>query len=570
VSAERTAGRRRTRRRRLVSAVAVAALLIAVDAPTAAAHSLLVSTDPGNDVVVEQSPERVVLRFDEPVEMSLGGIRVFDDDARRVDTGQVTPSSGPIVSTGIRGTLAPGTYTVAWRAISADSDPISGAFVFHVQRRSEAAAGLSLDSLTGTSAAVDVAFTASRFLELGLIVLCIGGSAAMLFVLTSASWPVRRWLFGVLAGCGLALSLVALLNIVFEGASASGLGFGDGFSWEVFDAVLDLRYGHVMLIQAALAAALAVTALALRLGGGRETMLAGMPLALCAGLAITPAASGHASTAGTLALVSDVAHVVTAGLWAGGLAFLTLALVRSPGKRWELAARAVPPFSRLAVGSVAILAVAGVTTAYLQVRTWSGLWEAKYGLLVLTKIILALPILFLAAFNNRVAVPRLKAGITSPAEQRRFLIAVSYELGLVVAILAVTAVLVNTEPARLEALGAGHPTAGAPARTATVDLGQTEAIVLVDPARAGTNRIQVVLTNHELVFDVTAVTVAASLPRRDLGPLEFPAELDSAQHGVYTAEDAQLALPGDWDLRVEVRVGESELLTETTTVTIAP
>ena len=109
-----------------------------------------------------------------------------------------------------------------------------------------------------------------------------------------------------------------------------------------------------------------------------------------------------------------------------------------------------------------------------------------------------------------------------------------------------------------------------PARTATVDLGKTEAIVLVDPARAGTNRIQVVLTNHELVFDVTQVTVAASLPRRKIGPLEFPAELDSAQHGVYTAENAKLALPGDWDLRVEVRVGESELLTETATVTIAP
>jgi copper transport protein len=570
VSAERTVGRRRTRRRRLASAVAVVALLVAVGAPTAAAHSVLVSTDPGNDVVVEKSPDRVELRFDETVEMSLGGIRVFDDNARRVDTGQVTPSSGPIVSTGIRGTLAPGTYTVAWRAISADSDPISGAFVFHVQRRSEAAAGLSLESLTGTSAAVDVAFTASRFLEFGLLILCIGGSAAMLFVLASATWPVRRWLFGVLAGCGLALALVALVNIVFEGASASGLGLGDGFSWEVFDAVLDLRYGRVMLIQAGLAAALAVTALAIRYGDGRETMLSGMPLAFCAGLAITPSASGHASTTGTLALVSDVAHVVTAGLWAGGLAFLTLALVRSPGERWELAARAVPPFSRLAVGSVAILAVAGVITAYLQVRTWNGLWEAKYGLLVLTKIILAIPILFLAAFNNRVAVPRLKAGITSPAEQKRFLIAVSYELGLVVAIVAVTAVLVNTEPARLEALGAGHATAGAPARTATVDLGQTEAIVLVDPARAGANRIQVVLTNHEIVFDVTGVTVTASLPRREIGPLEFPAELDSAQHGVYTAEDAQLALPGDWDLRVEVEVGESELLTETTTVTIAP
>ena len=160
---------------RFVAAFAVACALAVVLAPSAFAHSVLLETEPGNDVVVQESPDRVSLRFNESVEMSLGGIRVFDGQGNRVDSDEVTPSNGAEVGVGIEGDLEPGTYTVAWRAISADSDPISGAFVFHVQERG-VTSGVSLDSLTGTSKTVDVFFTAGRFFDFALLLLCLGGS----------------------------------------------------------------------------------------------------------------------------------------------------------------------------------------------------------------------------------------------------------------------------------------------------------------------------------------------------------------------------------------------------------
>ena len=43
--------------------------------------------------------------------------------------------------------------------------------------------------------------------------------------------------------------------------------------------------------------------------------LTALTLVLGAGMALTPSFSGHASTAGTLALVSDIAHVIAAALW---------------------------------------------------------------------------------------------------------------------------------------------------------------------------------------------------------------------------------------------------------------
>ena len=559
-------------------ALVVAAAIAAVLAPSAFAHSVLLATEPANDVVLQESPSRVELRFNEPVEMSLGGIRVFDSEGNRVDSDQVSPNDARRVGVDIEGELERGTYTVAWRAISADSDPISGAFVFHVQERGVQPGGISVESLTGTSTTVDVFFTGGRFFDFALLLLSLGGAAVLVIALPTAPWHVRRRLYGVLAGLATALALVALLNIFFQGAAAGGLGILDAFRWNVFTTVLETRYGEMMLVQAALAATLALTAMALRHSEDRDRRaLTALTLVLGAGMALTPSFSGHASTAGNLALVSDIAHVIAAALWTGGLGFLVLALVLAREDRWPLATRAVPRFSNMAVVSVAALLIAGVINGYLQVRTWSNLWETRYGLLLLAKIALVVPLLALGAYNNRYAVPRLKAGIASVLERRRFLTAAGVELAIMVSIVAVTAVLVNAEPARTEAMMEegmamedGAMDAGAGEHEpfeSDVDLGAMMAHVVVEPAMPGENSIHLTF-EHADAEKLTEVSVAASLPSEDIGPLAFPAEPVQGQPGEYVVEGASLSLPGEWELRIEALMGEFDLLTESITVPI--
>jgi copper transport protein len=559
-------------------ALAVAAAAAAVLVPSALAHSVLLETRPANDAVVQQSPGRVELRFNEPVEMSLGGIRVFDSQGNRVDADQVSPNNARRVGVDIEGELERGTYTVAWRAISADSDPISGAFVFHVQERGVQPGGISVESLTGTSTTVDVFFTGGRFFDFALLLLSLGGAAVLVVALPTAPWHVRRRLYGVLAGLAAALALVALLNVFFQGAAAGGIGILDAFRWDVFTNVLETRYGEMMLVQAALAATLALTAMALRHSEDRDRRaLTALTLVLGAGMALTPSFSGHASTAGKLAVTSDVAHVIAAALWTGGLGFLVLSLVLARDDRWPLATRAVPRFSNMAVVSVAALLIAGVINGYLQVRTWSNLWETRYGLLLLAKIALVVPLLALGAYNNRYAVPRLKAGIASVLERRRFLTAAGVELAIMVSIVAVTAVLVNAEPARTEAMMEegmamedGAMDAGAGDHMAfesDVDLGEMMAHVVVEPAMPGENSIHLTF-EHADAEELTEVSVAASLPSEDIGPLAFPAEPVQEQPGEYVAEGASLSLPGEWELRIEALMGEFDLLTGTITVPI--
>ena len=253
--------------------------------------------------------------------------------------------------------------------------------------------------------------------------------------------------------------------------------------------------------------------------------------------------------------------------------------INSPGLKqimgW-LATRAVPRFSNMAVVSVVVLLVAGITNGYLQVRTWSALWETEYGLLLLAKVALVLPLLALGAYNNRYAVPRLKAGIASVLERRRFLRAAGVELGIMVAIVAVTAVLVNAEPARTEAEMEMEEAAHTEETTETsadheafeemVMVGDIEVMVMVDPALPGENMIRLTLASPP--EDLTKVSVSASLPSQDIGPLDLEAEPDPAEPGAYVIENAPLSIAGDWELRIEALLGEFDLLTETIAVPI--
>ncbi len=565
---------------RLLALLAVMFAAAAALAPNASAHSVLIGTQPGSDAVVPESPHQVVLEFNEPVDTSLGSLRVLDGQGEQVDSGAVSQPLATEVAVGIDQELEPGTYTVAWRVVSADSDPISGAFVFHVLERGVGAANVSIDALTATSQAVDILFTAGRFFDLALLLLVVGGSAVVVVALPAAEWRVQRLLYGILAALAGALALVALANILLQGAAAGGLTLADAISWNLFTTVLETRYGEVILIQSALAATLALTAFAIRHAEGQDRRpLVALTLALSAGLALTPSFSGHASTLGALGLTSDVIHVVSAALWTGGLAFMLLGLLLADEARWELAMSCVPRFSTMAVVSVVALITAGIISSYLQVRTWSALWETKYGLLILAKIALLLPLLALGAYNNRYAVPRCKAGIMSVLERRRFLRVAGAELGIIVAIVAVTAVLINAEPARTElemeaAMSEGEHGAMTDDEMSgehkpfegMVELGGTQATVIVDPAVPGDNTITIAFGPS--AEPPAEVTVSASLPTQQIGPLDFTAEPDPAQPGTYLIEDASLSIAGDWELRVEARMGEFDLLTETITVPI--
>jgi copper transport protein len=545
-------------RLRLFTAGLATALATALaGAATAAAHSQLVATEPARDAVVADPPERVLLRFDEPVEAALGSLTVYDGAGRRVDAERISRPRSSEVVVAIDRELARGTYTVGWRVISADSDPISGAFVFHVGAPGPQPRGVAAQVLEDTPFTVSAAYLAGRFADFVLLLLCVGGAAALVFALDAAAPALRRRLLKLLAAVAAALAAVALVGLVLQGAAAAGTGLGDAVRLSVVEAVAGTRFGRFSLLRAGLAAALAALALRARARGGRTDAPA--LLLVCAGLVVTPGLSGHASVTGAGAIVADAAHVQAAAVWTGGLAFVVLALSSAGRDRWELAASAVPRFSTTAVASVAVLLVAGAVNGYLQVRAWRGLWETEYGVLLLVKIGLVLPLLALGAYNNRYAVPRLRAQVASPGQRTRFLHLAGAELALMATVVGVTAALVNAPPARTAA------TMEEPFTT-EVRVGPGRAHVEVMPARPGPNEIHLRFVAPPGVR-LTALRLQATLPSRDLGPLRFDADRGT-EPGAFAVERAVLPFAGDWQLRLEAEVGRFDLHVATVSVSI--
>jgi copper transport protein len=613
------------------SAAAIAVLLAL--APTAVAHSTLTSTEPPRDRVLDQAPKMVLLHFDEAVETALGSVTVYDGEGRRVDAGKIMRPSPESVAVKVDRDLERGTYTVVWRVISADSDPIKGAWVFHVKKPGAQPAGIAAQVLKDTPFVVSAFYLGGRVLDFALLLACVGGTIALAIALRTAPGRIRRRLLGLLAVLAGLLVVVALVGLGLQGAAAADESLGDGFRWASLTSVADTRFGHFSLARAGLAAALCALALTARRriradgdgpasggadsgtgpsgggsgrfqrpagGEGRPTEgtppawghgaghgqrsgtlvepsrvtvhrdavdgqaqqpapttlgAAGAPamaamLLIAGALVFTPGLSGHASVTGIGAVIADAAHVVAAATWTGGLAFVVAGLVMAGVNRWPLAAVAVPRFSSTAMVSVAVLLVAGAINGYLQVRAWRGLWETEYGVLLLVKIGLVLPLLALGAYNNRFAVPRLRRQIASAAERRRFIRMAGAELVIMLAIVGVTAGLVNAPPARMEI--SMHEASAMELR-----LGPMRADLEVMPATVGPNEIHLMFTKGR----PDEVTVIAELKSKDIGPLRYTARR-SMDEGTYEVKRANLSPAGDWELAVEVRRGKFDLFTE--------
>jgi copper transport protein len=190
------------------------------------------------------------------------------------------------------------------------------------------------------------------------------------------------------------------------------------------------------------------------------------------------------------------------------------------------------------------------------VRAWRGLWETEYGILLLVKIGLVLPLLAMGAYNNRYAVPRLRAQIASRVERVRFLRFAGAELAVMVAVVGVTAALVNAPPARTEI--EMHEMA-----ETELELGPFMAHMEVRPATVGPNEIHLTFERGR----PEEVNVSARLEAQDIGPLRYRARR-GMEPGAYVVRRANLSPAGEWELRIDARRGEFDLYSDTVHISL--
>ena len=113
--------------KRLSLAVAV----LAVFASPALAHAFLQHASPGAGASLAAPPKEIALSFTKDLEPSLSGIAVTDADGH--DEAAAKPVIDDSSVTVVLKPLMPGTYHVAWHAVSVDSHRTEGDYAFTVK-----------------------------------------------------------------------------------------------------------------------------------------------------------------------------------------------------------------------------------------------------------------------------------------------------------------------------------------------------------------------------------------------------------------------------------------------------
>jgi copper transport protein len=578
--------------RRAAAAIAAGSFLVLLLASPAFAHASLLQSDPAPGAVLQQAPKVITLSFSEPVDASFGAVRVYDSDSARLDRGGVETSNN-VVKLRLPD-LDDGSYVVTWRVTSADSHPVSGAFTFQVGSAGNANSpkvqnlAQRLLSQEGGDRVVGAVYGATRWLLFAGLALLIGGAAfgVLVWPPARASARTRRWVWG-----GWTATMVAsIAGFLAYGPYAAGLGPGEAFRSTLLDETLNTRLGEIVVVRVALLllAIPVLRALFARDGAAPRRVAwwwLGSGAALAVLLAASPGLAGHASTGDwvPVAVGTDAIHVLSMAVWLGGI--VVLASVLLPGRTVAELDHSLPRWSRVALVCVGAIVATGAFQTWRQVRSLEALRATESGRMLIVKLVLFAVILVLAAFSRelvlrlfpppelveRHGVPVIAGGSDDDPEPEisaeEWADYERHELGnlrrsvwaevlVAVAVLAVTALLVNAPPAKNALAQPG--TVGAIGVTMKSDKVWVD--VTMVPGRRGANQLHVsTFTPQGRPKQVEEVTVTLSLPDRKIASIDVPLQLLSDGH--YLAAGFNVPIAGTWRVTAKVVVSEFVELT---------
>jgi copper transport protein len=444
----------------------------------AAAHSILKSSQPKAGSVVEEAPAHIELLFNEPVELTFGGIQVTGPDGQRYDTGEPEHPEGreDMVTIALSEGLPNGKYRVNWRIIAADGHPRAGKFGFRLNAPVAASSPTPADEVLGeteerhgaapaqekdpqhaieeATRPAEILLGVTRwFLFAGLLLL------TGVFVFLAAVWLRPKGSFGqrppqveevfarrtnsILRTAWRTAFVATLVSLPLQASVAAGVGLGEISGSTVWD-TLGTRFGAVALVRLGLLVALALawpwvrralglhppapTPLSVPASVGAAAvsrrpvwpLVVGIPIA--AALLLTIGLAGHAGTLPPIALnlTADLVHLLGVAVWLGGL--IGLVLLAFPATRGTtetdrvgLLAPVISRFSDFALVAVAVIVASGGLRGYLEIRSIDGLTGTSYGLTLLVKLAAFLPLFALGAINNRWTKPRIERAAAAGA-----------------------------------------------------------------------------------------------------------------------------------------------------------
>lgn len=476
---------------------ALLALLLLVAPSLAWGHTGLRRSEPAAGARVSAPLSTIRLWFAERAQLAVTRVRLIGPDSAAIAlTLSPSPTEPKLVLAAVPGPLAAGAYRVEWQTGGRDGHPVRGQFRFTVVAGDSAAAvaaprpdtaRASGSSPSGGAFNVALDSMMRERTDYAADRLEARGGESL------SEYRVARWAEFV----GLLVTLGALLfhHLVVRGLRGQGF---DLAARDASDATRQLALAALLLLvaagfvriygeasalggpgESATFAGIRTMALGTEWGRGWIVGMAGALLALLGvasarrapwgwtlaavggiGLAFAPALTGHAAATRDLpavAIAADVVHVAGAAGWLGVLLVVLMAGLpavrrRPEDERGAAADALLQRFHPVARICVLLVLVSGVASAAIRLRSLDALTHTSYGSLLLYKVFIFLFAGLVGLYNWQKVLPRMRLP-DGPSRLRR---SASVELLVGLVILALTAVLVATEPPDMQARGE-HP-----------------------------------------------------------------------------------------------------------------
>lgn len=467
--------------RSLAVASTLALFCLLLFSGVASAHALLVRSNPAVNSTVDcitpptdtptqncpDAPTQVQLWFSEeinPVLTKAVVVNVSNQEVDRKDS-HVSSSDPKEMDLGLQ-PLQPGVYIVIWQSTSAeDGHTTGGNFYFRVKYPNGAIPALPSELPTGPSgffnASAGQCLTGSTPLlcvpsvlsEWGVFLsytLLVGGLFWQFFMVELAARRSRAFVslaigtarrFRKITLLALPLFILANIGYVLGQSMLTGGDVGSAFSPTIWGGILLHSSYGIFWMLSELFALLALLLLVVFPDRQVEEeawrprlVLNWAQVGVLALLLLAMALSSHAAAAatkgglGTYDVPVDWLHLLTTGIWLGGLFFIVLVLLpvlwkQEPIERGQALAKFLPRFSVIAITCVILASLSGSYNAAVQLSSIDQLINTTYGRTLIVKTSLFLVMVIISAYHAFLIRPRLSVALGAWDRLHRALVA---------------------------------------------------------------------------------------------------------------------------------------------------
>ncbi|MFF2880955.1 copper resistance CopC/CopD family protein [Bacillus toyonensis] len=522
--------------RRLGAWLVIACVLIILIPKSASAHAYVVKSNPVENETLKKAPTVVKIEFDEDIQVShFNTLFVRDTSGKRVDLkdAHIDKRNKKLLEAGVKENLKDGLYSIQWKAISADGHPIQGVIPFQIGLAEAGADDVQVEEM-GYVPQIDM------IMERGVLYtsfsLFLGVLFFNLIIYKGDAIEVhsrsKRIIWISLIGIFISL----LCNLPLQAKINADVSWLEAFNPLLLKETLQLSvFGYVWITQMALISLLIiVTYFAVKREKLSSFKVWSIPIILFIGLLVMKAFNSHAFGLKfkDIAVVMDFLHLFAASLWVGGLSSIIL-LLRKEDDKWTTYWDAIKRFSPWATGAVIVIVLTGLFNSTFFIPTIHSLFDTKYGLALLAKILLFVFMGILGIIHYVKGKMRAQQGLGATVK-------VECIIGIIVFVIVAFMTNVQTPP---------MPPTGPFTESKQLDNGY-ELTLHVSPNKVGQNKFHITLKDEkgQPVTDMEQMILTTQSLDMNMGKGSF--KVSAISPGEYEAEGMYINMTGNWNIHV--------------------